>query len=109
MAFGDDNTVNIPYRLLDGKHMSNSQRTQLSKGRRVMEYVRSSIGKTYAELTAEGMVEAERQFSEHYLMLMGRFKRHSGMMFSTAYTHILKASSPNSTDTVNSDDSDVIS
>lgn len=105
--FGDDNTVNIPYRLLNGKHMSNSQRTQLSKGRRVMEYVRSSIGKTYAELTAEGMVEAERQFSEHYLMLMGRFKRHSDMMFSTAYTHILETSSSNSTDTVNSADSDV--
>ena len=101
--FGDDNAVNIPYRQLDGKHMSKSQRTQLSKARGVMDHVLNSIGKTYAELAAEGLVEAERQFSEHYLILMGRFKRHSTMTFSTAYKH-LKATSSNATDdTIESD------
>lgn len=86
--FGDDNAVNIPYHNLDGKHMTKSQRTQFSKARGVMDYVRKSIGKTYPELIDEGFVEAERQFSDHYLILMGRFKRHATMSFSTVYKHI---------------------
>ena len=94
--FGDDNVVNTPYRQLDGKHMSKSQRIQLSKARGVMDYFQKSIGKTYAELTAEGLVEAERQFSEHYLALMGGFKRHSNMTFSTVYKHLRATSSSKS-------------
>lgn len=105
--FGDDNAVNIPYRRLDGKNMSKSQRTQLSKARGVMDHVRNSIGKTYAELTAEGIVEAEKQFSEHYLILMGRFKRHANMSFSTAYKHLRSISSSPADDRVETDsDSD---
>lgn len=104
--FGDDNAVDTPYRRLDGKHMSKSQRTQLSKARGVMDHVRNSIGKTYAELTAEGLVEAESQFSDHYLILMRGFKSHATMSFSTAYKH-LRAASSNATDDTEDSDTNV--
>lgn len=96
--FGDDNAVNIPYRYLDGKHMSKSQRTQLSKARGVMDRIRETIGKTYAELAAEGIVEAEKQFSEAYFNLMRSYKRHSSMTFSTAYKHLKSNSNDNPVD-----------
>lgn len=101
--FGDVNTVNMPYRYLNGKNMNKAQRAQLCRARAVMDRVRESIGKTYSELTAEGMTEAVKQFLEHYSILMGSFKRHANMSFATAYKHLKIIPSKSTDDQVDTD------
>jgi hypothetical protein len=52
--FGDCNKVNIPYRMLKGDYMPQTQILQLSRARIVMETIRERIGMTFSEITALG-------------------------------------------------------
>lgn len=88
--FGDSNNVNIPYRMLKGEHMKDTERSQLSKARIVMETIREKIGMSYSEIAALGHVEAEKLFNAAYLQTLGAIRFHGTMKCSNAYKHIGK-------------------
>ena len=85
--FGDVNNVNIPYRFLKGDHMPQTERSQLSKAKVVMEAIREKIGLNFSDIANLGHAEAERLCNDAYLKIFSHIPTHGRMKCSNAYKH----------------------
>lgn len=77
-----------PLRLLQGRSLSDkSQHSQLSKARFVMNYIQEKCGKSFEEIHALGIIEAERLCKRTYDQLMGHVPGHDRMYYSNVYIY----------------------
>ena len=68
--------------------MPQTERSQLSKTRVVMETIHAKIGILYNEIVSRGHVEAKRLFNEAYLEIHGNVRYHGSIKCTNAYKHI---------------------
>lgn len=77
-----------PLRFLKGESLSiQSQCSQLSKARYVMNFIKNVSGKSYEEIYDMGATEAERLCRRIYDQLLGNINGHTRMMYSNVYTY----------------------